>query len=139
MLGVTHFIAGAAAASALGADPIAQVAAGVCALMPDIDIASSTIGKRVPIIPWLLRHRGPTHSIMLVAAIYFAVIHFVGQNWAFYATLGWASHLLLDMLNPSGVELFWPLPKRIGIRLIRTGGILEYIVTALILFLYLSI
>lgn len=138
-MGVTHFIAGAAAASALEADQSAQVIAGICSLLPDIDTAGSIVGRRVPVIPLLFKHRGPTHSLMFVAAIYLAVNHFLRYNWATCVTLGWASHIVLDMFNPSGIELLWPWSKRIGVGLIRTGGMLEYIVTALILFLYLSI
>jgi len=139
MMAVTHFIAGAAIANAFGAEPIVQVAAGVWALLPDMDIPSSMVGRKVPVVPLLLKHRGPTHSLVSVAFIYLAVSHFLGQYWAIYTALGWASHILMDMFNPAGIELFWPLQGRIGLGLIRTGGLLEYVIAAGMLFLYFAI
>lgn len=42
-------------------------------------------------------------------------------------TLGVLSHILLDMLNPKGVCLFFPWKKKISIGKIRTGGVIEKI------------
>lgn len=66
-----------------------------------------------------LGHRGGTHSLAMAAAftlfigIGITMLFGVTADWAIWAVLvGCLSHLVADMLNPSGVPLLWPmLPK----------------------------
>jgi inner membrane protein len=84
------------------------------ATLPDTD-------QRIP----LVRHRGPTHSLLflaLVAGVLGAFGWFLGESLllgtqfelalfgALVGTIGVGSHLLADMLTPAGINLFWPLP-----------------------------
>lgn len=63
-----------------------------------------------------LGHRGGTHSLAmsLIMTLAFAIpiTSFFGgsADWVIWAIwFGFLSHLAADMLNPSGVPLFWPL------------------------------
>jgi len=130
MTSVTHFLAGTAAAYAAGAEPLVSAAAGFAAVLPDIDTPGSFIGKKLPFFSFFFRHRGFTHSLMFAVLVYLLVYRFLGVELALYAAAGFGSHILLDMLNPSGVELFWPLTWRVSILKIRTGGFCEILLLA---------
>ena len=61
-------------------------------------------------------HRGATHMLLITAALG-AGAYFLGgvigypSLWLWF-TAGYLSHLLLDMLTPSGLEILWPLSRR---------------------------
>lgn len=103
-------------------------------LLPDIDHPNSHIGKFFPGITSFFRHnniihRELTHSlyatllillfflcINLLLKVFFLSLYnsmyiyiFAGQ---FGILIGYLSHILLDMINPSGVCLLYPLKKR---------------------------
>ena len=63
-----------------------------------------------------LGHRGGTHSLAMsfIFTLAFAIpiTMFLGQgaDWLIWTIwMGFISHLIADMLNPSGVPLLWPL------------------------------
>lgn len=98
------------------------------ALIPDIDHTRSIIGKLFPSISKSLEekygHRTVTHSIWgwavstLILGLILIVLHFIGFkawssgiiNWRWIAafSIGYISHLLIDMVNSRGVPLLWP-------------------------------
>ena len=130
----THVAAGAATASlaaTLGVLPVDAPLAAIAAaasLVPDIDHASSTLGRRLGPISWLLSklagHRTWTHSLWALggwAWFWFSCAPF---EFAATVTLGYASHIAVDALTPKGVPLF-NLRKRHSLRLARTGGVGE--------------
>ncbi|SFR07099.1 metal-dependent hydrolase [Desulfoscipio geothermicus] len=142
MLFPTHVVGGIAAglmvADGVSIEKAAVFAcvSGIAALLPDIDSPESFVGARVPVLPTAiggtLGHRGATHSLLagLFWAILIAVIAMIA-GWKQPQTLliaflaGYISHLILDIFNPAGVPLLWPLPVRFTIPLMHTGGILE--------------
>lgn len=70
-------------------------------------------------------HRTITHSIVMCAYIGW-VFHLAMPELALAVVVGYASHILADMLTVSGVQLFWPLHvkvslSQIGIK-IKTGS-----------------
>ena len=86
------------------------------ATLPDVDM-------RLPLVP----HRGPTHSLLFlaaVAAVLGAAGFLLGQgSWrplggpargavfgVVLGVVGIGSHLLADVLTPMGVNVLWPLP-----------------------------
>ncbi|MGI8786017.1 MAG: metal-dependent hydrolase [Acidobacteriota bacterium] len=94
-------------------------------LLPDIDTPTSSVGRPLfPLARWIDRrfgHRTLTHSLVGLAglaAVLFAVALIVDlcgwspgvplRRYAFFLTLGYASHILVDCLNKTGVELVWP-------------------------------
>jgi inner membrane protein len=109
------------------------VAIYVGSLLPDLDHPSSTIGKRFLFISLplsgLFGHRQITHSLW----------PFVITLWVFSyepstmplilaLMIGYASHLLADLVSDSGVPLFWPFQMRVGIKLCSSGSVIEPII-----------
>ncbi len=98
------------------------VATAAGSLLPDIDLPTSAIGRPFfPIASWINRkigHRTLTHSILgilLFGLLAFAVswplsawLRASAGSYAWFLTLGFASHILVDTLNKTGVDLFWP-------------------------------
>ena len=97
-------------------------------LFPDIDLQTSTIGKNMRHISRLINklfgHRNLFHAPILYIAIHIALITYF-PAYKIYVTawsVGVASHLLLDMLNPTGIPLFYPISKKYRLAKIRTSG-----------------
>lgn len=72
----------------------------------------------------LVPHRGVTHSLAALVAVGLAA-HSLPAVYLRPLLAGYASQLLLDALTPEGVPLLWPLRIRIGLPLVRTGGLLD--------------
>lgn len=91
---------------------------GVCGLLPDIDTATSHIGRLLPEISLAIErrwgHRTLTHSLAAVLLVALVTLPLTGQ-WLL--TLAYASHILLDMLigGKRGVALLWPLHYRFSL------------------------
>jgi inner membrane protein len=135
---------------ALTEDPVsieglAATAAG--SLLPDIDTPTSSIGR--PLFPLARRineklgHRTATHSLLGVAVFALAagalealaratgLLSLDGFAPALCLALGYLSHVLIDTVNKTGVELFWPSRLRcvffLGERYrIASGGAGDY-------------
>lgn len=121
MTNTTHALAGLVAAEILvraGHPPeaVAVQALGTAvlgALLPDIDHPYSYIGRRVPLVPYLLGgHRRAAHSLPAALAVALLARRFLGLSDFLLLALtgGYLSHLALDLLNPEGAMLFWPFP-----------------------------
>lgn len=109
--------AGIAAAALIPGLSLAEGAGVIVgSLLPDIDKSTSMIGRRIPILPRLLKHRGVTHSLLLALAM-------LPLNKGL--TAGCLIHLVLDMMNPEGVPLLWPIQHMCHVpvlsRFIRSG------------------
>ena len=65
-------------------------------LLPDIDF----------FIPFI-RHRGPTHSVIVLLFITFVIIIVFRKGFVYLAALG--SHLIGDYFTDYGCQLFWPV------------------------------
>lgn len=117
-------------------------------LLPDIDHPQSTLGRRIPFISIpiakVFGHRGITHSLLAVigvaALLMFYGVPLIGMGAAGILApvcIGYLSHLVGDMLTPSGVPLLWPVKKNYSIGLFRTGSPVEtVVVTALTMALF---
>ncbi|WP_164489356.1 MULTISPECIES: metal-dependent hydrolase [Shewanella] len=102
-------------------------------LLPDLDHPSSTIGKRVLFVSvplaGLFGHRQFTHSIWpLIFTIWLFNLTEHANGYVMVLMIGYMSHIIADMLTDSGVPLLWPVQKRFGITICKTGGVLEHIV-----------
>lgn len=104
MIGKTHALAGACAALALNATGIGVVMATFGAVLPDIDCATSIVGKHAKTLATILPHRGPTHSILMI------VLTTLINPWL---ALGVITHIVLDMMTSKGLLLFWPFQKKV--------------------------
>jgi len=130
----THIVFGVLVVSFLGAvlgipiSPTAFAFAILGSLLPDVDTTTSAIGRLLyPLAAFIERrfgHRGITHSLVGLALA--ALISYFGFGiadfgfpqfeirnpksailWAAFVS-GYASHLLADSMNKTGIPLFWP-------------------------------
>lgn len=116
---VTHALTGwTLSRTALGRlSPRAGVLMVLGALAPDADYVAQLLGP-FELFRW---HRGPLHSLLavpLLAAAAVAAVRIIWRRplplWGSWgaAAIGVASHVLLDALNPWGVQLLWPFSGR---------------------------
>lgn len=129
----THIITAVALSKMFGAGNFHTLICSFFSVLPDIDNPSSIIGREAPILSRVLKHRGFNHSLISLCVIFFGTYNIFNATFSKFATLGWASHIFLDLLNPAGVQLFWPMHGKIRWGLVRCGGVGELIVLALIL------
>jgi inner membrane protein len=77
-------------------------------VLPDIDLHSSWIGKKLKPISrsfeLMLGHRCIIHSLWIVILLYFFLVKFKLE----LTIVGYISHLFLDMFTREGIKLFWP-------------------------------
>lgn len=113
-------------------------------LLPDADHKYAPMGKVIPL--WLfLKHRTLTHSIFMFLVPIFLIkllvnhiplIYFFSQG----IFLGIACHIAMDLLNPTGCPLLYPLMKqKFNILRIKTGSTLDdaIFLTAMICITYI--
>ena len=152
----THILGGTASLWALAILPhgpdalgISCLVAGFGALLPDLDASSSklqtlSISGIRPFMPvgWAVSqvfpHRSPLHSLAAVgvvtALLSTPLALWLGWQAGAALTLGYASHLLLDMCTVRGLMLLypsraphWAVPPKLRI---VTGGEWEHVYTA---------
>lgn len=110
-------------------------AAGLGSLLPDIDICTSKLGSKAKPVSFMIQlfigHRTLFHGALLymVAGIFLFCGFPDYSNLWLGGLLGVATHLVLDMLNPAGVPLLWPLPVRFSLKLGKSGGLLDWILS----------
>lgn len=119
-----------------------MVGSAVGSLLPDIDHPESSFGRKVRIISipinHILGHRGLTHSLVF-AGFSFALGLYFGKGVAVAVMFGVLSHLLLDMLNPSGIPLLYPIKQRIHILSIETGSAKERLMFWLLIIIVIAL
>lgn len=69
-------------------------------------------------------HRSFTHSF-LGLLVFLSAIYTSFPQYIVPVSIGYAMHLLADVCVNSGIELFWPWRKRLGLHIGRTGGMLD--------------
>lgn len=127
------WLAGCAAASAVGIEPSAQVVilgtplCAASALLPDLDHQKSVIARSLGPVSRLLAwgvsqacgHRGLTHTAACAMVVGLAVTILSGLTlgWSWWwlgapVAVGCLTHILGDCLTISGCPLLWPLPIR---------------------------
>lgn len=88
-------------------------------LLPDLDTPNSYLGRRMLLISYplskLFGHRTITHSFLLWTILFIAYPSFFQGNThgiiCFGTYGGVLSHLLLDLISPIGIPLFYPISK----------------------------
>ena len=144
MMGRSHAATGAAAVLLIEPHQpwqvlIATAALGAAAaLLPDLDIESSTVSNSLgPVTRLLSRgvalvsggHREGTHSLAALAFVAFLVAGpAVPAPYAVAIVVGYVAHLVGDFLTGNGIPLLWPLVrKRQGLPILgHTGGWREH-------------
>lgn len=85
-------------------------------------------------------HRSFMHSIMAGAALTACVYAALARQQACAFLAGFLSHLVLDLPNHKGLQLFWPAKKRLCLHLCMSNGVVNrvlgeaFLVTAVLLF-----
>lgn len=112
-------------------------AAILTSLLPDLDHPQSVLGQRLRwiSIPMarIFGHRGFTHSLLAIVGIALFESKLLLRSWQippdtlYSMIIGYFSHLLADMLTPSGVPLLWPCRWRFCLPILnsRQGNQLE--------------
>ena len=72
----------------------------------------------------LTRHRTFTHSLAMLVALTLCTSVFL-RPVTFAFAIGYASHILLDLLNHRGVCVLWPIGKGYSVGLVRARGICD--------------
>lgn len=107
------------------------VVSGLASILPDVCHTRSKVGQRLPILSHLIKHlfghRTFTHSLLFLLCIYFLLHTIETPNYYMIGIIcGMLSHVILDMLTPKGVHLFFPIPLRIRFPLhFKTGGMVD--------------
>lgn len=135
MNGPTHatigVAAGAGIAFLMGVDQgeamMMVVAALTTCKLPDADL---NLG---------IAHRGLTHSLIALAAVYVGSFLFFPSFIAWALVGGYASHIAADMITNRGVMLLYPLPYRLGLGLMSTGSFRESMFRLMVMGLILLI
>ncbi|MBX5319661.1 metal-dependent hydrolase [Staphylococcus caprae] len=103
----------------------------IASLLPDICHTKSKIGRRFKILSFIIRllfgHRTFTHSLVFIALVGFLLylIH-TPMYYMVAIVIGMISHVILDILTPRGVKLFYPLPLNIVSPIhFKTGGLVD--------------
>ena len=86
------------------------------AALPDIDL-------KINLFP----HRGITHSLLIPCLLYISYYLMDGSPKYIIlgAIIGLLSHILSDMLNGKGTEIFWPSRKNFRVMDIQYNGFIE--------------
>lgn len=111
MMWYTHAVTAWISLSFLTKSPVLIFLGVMAALLPDIDNPNTIIGKLLfPLSHYINKcygHRTITHSFAALLLVFSAGL--LGSlNISLSLVVGYLSHLLLDMLNPSGIPLFYP-------------------------------
>jgi membrane-bound metal-dependent hydrolase YbcI (DUF457 family) len=103
------------------ANPVLLIPLFVGALLPDLDAPNSLVGRLLPVVSRPLASRlghkqawhTPAAAILLALLVAPLSLLLHGALAGSYALLlGYAAHLLLDLLQPQGIMLLWPLNPR---------------------------
>ncbi|MBA8762000.1 metal-dependent hydrolase [Staphylococcus coagulans] len=107
------------------------VLSALASIFPDICHTKSKIGQKLPLLSFIFKHlfghRTLTHSLVFVLSIYF-VLHMIETPIYYMISIicGMLSHIILDMLTPRGVHLFFPIPIRVRFPIyFKTGGLMD--------------
>lgn len=116
---LTQLTLGAAVGEALLGRRVGRRAAlwgGALGTLPDLDVLFP-FGDAVQELTY---HRGPSHSLLVLAALTPILVWLIlrvhpedralGWRWGFLVYGVFATHVLLDALTIYGTQIFWPLP-----------------------------
>lgn len=123
------------------------------ATMPDIDHKNSQISHKHKFLSFVTRlfctHRGFTHSVpalLILSGILFGIKQLLSPEIVFYYSplmigiiLGYVSHMILDLFNPLGIPLFYPLPFRMKVANIKTNGLGAVVVELIVIYILFCI
>ena len=135
MTRITHIIAGAAIGGFFG--EYGMLAGAISGVLPDVDLR--LFGESKDYKWHLFKHRGITHTLLFVfiisAASYAYLLQYHYQILIIVMFLALLSHIALDSLNFQEENPFYPLKTGICFKIIKVGGVQEYLFITLPLLL----
>jgi len=127
-------------AAYVGLGLVETLITAIFSLIPDIDTNRSWIGSVVKVQKLLVAHRTVTHSLLALAMACSLSVAF----WFPGLAIGYGSHLVADMMTPTGITLLYPKKSKFVIfsGCIATGsktekmfrGVIVCLLVALILY-----
>jgi membrane-bound metal-dependent hydrolase YbcI (DUF457 family) len=100
------------------ADPALLIAVCIGSLLPELDSRDSAPGRLLPFVSRQLEIRfGPCqkwHTLganAFVASVSAVLIPLIGLHAWLLISIGFLSHLILDLIQPRGVMLLWPFSR----------------------------
>ncbi|HLP79212.1 MAG TPA: metal-dependent hydrolase [Acidobacteriota bacterium] len=126
MRGITHLFLGLAVGLAIYHVHWFVFLVVLGALLPDLDSPRSMLGRFFWVFNSGVTHRGFLHSLWFLL-LFLCIMYYMGyMTYFFPVMIGIVSHLLLDILTPAGVSLFYPISFKLrGVS--RTGGIVDWL------------
>lgn len=111
----------------------------VGSLLPDLDNSWSYIGRKFTAIAWLIQHlighRTALHSAVFwgaLSTVAYTIMPMSLKIFVVALSIGIISHLILDAMTVSGIQLFWPLwTRRFRLTHARTGGLLDFCIATI--------
>jgi inner membrane protein len=98
-------------------------------LLPDIDHPKSKIGRYFRPINYLFEHRGFFHSFLFIPVLVLIILLAIKlPNFSLPLAIGYASHLVSDMLTVEGIMPLHPITRFRLRGFIRTGSFFETII-----------
>lgn len=92
------------------------IAAIACGFLPDLDKRQSIVGRLFPMssepLDYHIGHRTLPHSLLFLSMLGLTLWYALPFGWWLAVMAGTTSHVIADILTPTGVELFWPSKAR---------------------------
>lgn len=80
------------------------------------------------------KHRTFTHSVigifLFVVTVHALTHHVAGGAMGWGLGIGYVMHVVADAITKDGIALFWPLCRRFGLSLVKTGGRVDHVIGA---------
>lgn len=109
--GRTHILIGVSVYSLFFPFDLSLVLAVVLgSLFPDIDIATSKLGKYNPLTPFM-KHRGRMHTLLILGLIALPLSQ-INTSMAKGFFFGYLMHLVADTFTPRGIMWLYPFSKK---------------------------
>ncbi|URZ15482.1 metal-dependent hydrolase [Clostridium felsineum] len=83
------------------------------------------------------KHRSFAHSILGLVLFTIGFKLLLG-NLALYFAVGFISHMIADTLTNSGIEIFYPIRKKVALKLIHTGSVMDHVIGGLAFIYFIS-
>ncbi|AAK79057.1 inner membrane protein [Clostridium acetobutylicum] len=84
------------------------------------------------------KHRSFSHSILGLILFTVGVKLLLGNIFIYFA-VGFISHMVADTFTNSGIEVFYPIKKKISLKLVHTGSMLDHFTGGLAFIVFLAI
>lgn len=76
-----------------------------------------------------LPHREASHSFIWSVLFTYTFLKAIGcVCCAFWFTIGYISHLLIDLLNKKGIPLLYPIKTKFALKLCESNGVVSFII-----------